>query len=264
MLSSRIITGVGMVALIISTLTWLPAWTFHLLVGVVLLLALAEWGRLLLGATRSYRRILMTLGVACGGAQIVWPLAPALPLLLATCFALAALYLYLCPTLERYPHHWAVATTGVVYLGSTLPFFSRLVVLSHGAAWIALTVAAVALCDTGAYMAGRTWGRHRMAPLVSPNKTWEGFAGGIVGCLVAAIVVRVLALPHVAWLPLFGCAAVIAIVAPIGDLIESALKRAVHVKDSGTVLPGHGGILDRIDAYVFTVPVVYYFATWVQ
>ena len=152
---------------------------------------------------------------------------------------------------------------GPVYIGFLLGHGLAIRDLSGGdgdlgRSWLLFTLLVVFACDTGAFAAGRLVGRHRMAPRISPNKTWEGAAGGLIASVGAALLVGLvfdLALPvwHQA---LIGAAASLA--AQLGDLVESALKRAAHVKDSGSIMPGHGGILDRMDSILFALPAVYY------
>ena len=152
-----------------------------------------------------------------------------------------------------------------------------------GRAWLLFTLLVVFACDTGAFVIGRLVGRHRMAPRLSPNKTWEGAAGGLAASVGAALLVGLafdLALPdwHKALIgpvsipgPSFYLSPVImpvwqqaligavaGVAAQAGDLFESALKRAANVKDSGSIMPGHGGILDRMDSILFALPAVYY------
>lgn len=113
--------------------------------------------------------------------------------------------------------------------------------------------------DTFAYYAGRAFGRHPMSPVISPKKTWEGFAGALAGSLVAALVAHAgfhRALPLAKAIPLAGMLCVAAV---LGDLAESMVKRAGGVKDSSRILPGHGGIFDRLDSLLFAAPVLYYY-----
>lgn len=119
--------------------------------------------------------------------------------------------------------------------------------------WLFLLLAIVALGDTFAFFIGRSFGKHKLAPKVSPKKTWEGSTGGFAASLVATAVWSFLRLGEVS-LPLLGVAAVTAIVAQMGDLVESVVKRAGGVKDSSHVLPGHGGFYDRLDAMMLAAP----------
>lgn len=130
--------------------------------------------------------------------------------------------------------------------------------LAPGTLYIGIAFLGIWASDTLAFFVGRQWGKHKLCPAVSPGKTVEGFAGGLISCmLLTAYLGQV-------WLGLSGGMAallglLIGLSAPFGDLAESALKRFAGVKDSGTLFPGHGGILDRFDSVLFAVPVVYYF-----
>jgi phosphatidate cytidylyltransferase len=109
------------------------------------------------------------------------------------------------------------------------------------------------IADTAAYFVGRAFGRHRLAPSISPAKTWEGAAGGLIGALAYAIICGTF-IEGLAWAPYLAAAALLAVLSIVGDLFESAAKRQAGVKDSGALLPGHGGLLDRIDSAVATLP----------
>ena len=127
-----------------------------------------------------------------------------------------------------------------------------------GRNWLLFVLAGTSACDTGAYAVGRLIGRHQMAPRISPNKTWEGAAGGFAGSVLAMLAVGRLFDLGVAMWEYAVAAVVVAIAAQAGDLVESALKRAANMKDSGSIMPGHGGLLDRIDSILFALPAVYY------
>lgn len=166
---------------------------------------------------------------------------------------------------------WALTFTGAVYIGWLLSAFILLRQLDTplhdgllaplgipaGAAWLFLVLAITWIQDSAAYFVGRALGRHKLAPILSPKKTWEGFAGGMAASILTALAaVALLGLP-IGYLAaaLIGAAAGVA--GPIGDLGESLIKRQIGVKDSGNLIPGHGGILDRMDSLLFTGPVVY-------
>jgi phosphatidate cytidylyltransferase len=128
---------------------------------------------------------------------------------------------------------------------------------AEGASWLLLVLLGTAACDTGAYFAGSAFGRRKLIPHVSPGKTWEGLAGGALGGVVAALVLSGLlgiSAGQAVALGLLVCAAAVA-----GDLCESLLKRAAGVKDSGGLIPGHGGMLDRLDSVLFVLLAVYWF-----
>jgi phosphatidate cytidylyltransferase len=157
----------------------------------------------------------------------------------------------------------------LVYIGMTLIALPTLHELSNGPSLVAFLFCVVWAGDIAALYVGRAWGRHKLAPRLSPNKTWEGALGSVAGSLLvtggllglAALLQMwnsaALSYPEDVWYWLV-LAVVVNIAAQVGDLAESALKRSAGVKDSGTLLPGHGGVLDRIDALLLAAPVLWY------
>jgi len=118
---------------------------------------------------------------------------------------------------------------------------------------VVLVIGLVSIADTAAYFAGRAWGRHKLAPAISPGKSWEGAAAGVVAGLAYAIICAAV-FREAAWVPYVVGAALLVVMSIFGDLFESAAKRQAAVKDSGSLLPGHGGVLDRIDSATATLP----------
>lgn len=168
-------------------------------------------------------------------------------------FALAALFwLLVAPAWLarglRADRRTAVAASGFVVL---LP--AALAMTSLDAGRLLAVLVLVWVADSAAYFVGRAWGRRRLAPSISPGKTWEGAAGGVAGALVYAIICRRF-FDDPAWAPYLAAAALLAVISIVGDLFESAAKRRAGVKDSGALLPGHGGILDRIDSATAVLP----------
>jgi phosphatidate cytidylyltransferase len=156
---------------------------------------------------------------------------------------------------------WGLTLAGALYVGWLAAHIVLLRGLAQGLLWVALALAITWASDIAAYSAGRAWGRRKLAPKISPHKTWEGgIAGLLAGTLIALLAVPFLHVP-VAHALALGFLATVA--GTFGDLGESLIKRQVGVKDSGTLIPGHGGILDRIDSLLFVVVVVYYYAVWV-
>lgn len=182
-------------------------------------------------------------------------LAGATVLLLAVALARRA-------PLETLPRAVSAVALAWLYCGVLLAAVVGLR-LRFGVGWVILSFVVTWANDTFAYFTGHAFGRHRMAERISPKKTWEGFAGGAVGSIVGALVTRWL-LPDLGAVLTPGMALLLgagaAVLGPLGDLAESALKRAAGVKDSGKIIPGHGGLLDRIDALLFVSPWVYVFA----
>jgi phosphatidate cytidylyltransferase len=170
--------------------------------------------------------------------------------------------------LERVPVRVSATALGWLYCGFLVGSVVALR-LRFGFGWAILAFVVTWLNDTFAYFAGRFFGKHRMLPRVSPKKTWEGFAGGMAGSVAGALLVLALKpyMPadpeELRGLTVAGCVLlglVAGVLGPVGDLAESMLKRAAGVKDSGKLIPGHGGLLDRIDALLFVGPWVYAFA----
>ena len=156
---------------------------------------------------------------------------------------------------------WALSLAGALYVGWLASHFILLRKLPGGLGWVLLAVLATWLCDSFAYIFGRVWGKHPFFPRISPKKTWEGTLGGWVGGTGTSLVMGgALGLSILESLTL-GLA--ISLAATFGDLAESMVKRQVGVKDSGSLIPGHGGILDRMDSLLFVVAVVYYLVVWV-
>ncbi len=159
--------------------------------------------------------------------------------------------------------NWAWTLAGILYLGWMLSHFIPLRGLDGGRDWVLFAVFATFAADTAAFFVGRAWGRHSLASATSPGKTWEGTMGGFLGAIAASLILAAI-LPGIS-IPYWQVAilgALIGIFALLGDLGESMLKRSAKVKDSGKLIPGHGGLLDRLDSIVFTVVVVYYYVIW--
>ncbi|HTY94916.1 MAG TPA: phosphatidate cytidylyltransferase [Steroidobacteraceae bacterium] len=146
---------------------------------------------------------------------------------------------------------------GVAYIPLLLSLVVMLRATAGGAAWIFLLCAVVFAGDTVALYAGTLWGRHKLCPAISPGKTVEGALGGLAANLIAGAAGKALFFPDVDWSTAIVFALGVGLAGQAGDLFESALKRAAGIKDSSRLLPGHGGVLDRIDALLFALPVAY-------
>jgi phosphatidate cytidylyltransferase len=153
----------------------------------------------------------------------------------------------------------AVVFFGIFYVCFLLGYLILLRGREHdGQAWIFFLFFAVWAGDTGAYYLGRRFGKHKLYPRISPNKTLEGAAGGLFCSLAASVVGKVLLFPEYSLLHIVLLGGALGVVGQIGDLSESLLKRSSGAKDSGLIFPGHGGVLDRFDSILFASPVLYY------
>jgi phosphatidate cytidylyltransferase len=160
-------------------------------------------------------------------------------------------------------HHAATGIVALVYIGWLGSFFVLLRNLPHGEEWLLLAVFSVMATDTAAFAVGKLVGRRPLAPRISPRKTVEGGVGGLLGGFAAVLLINLLPDLDVAvWkMALLGIA--LPLVATAGDLSESVIKRALDVKDFSRIVPGHGGVLDRLDSLLFGVPTVYFFVRWI-
>jgi phosphatidate cytidylyltransferase len=160
---------------------------------------------------------------------------------------------------------WALTMAGGLYIGWLSAHMIRLRALPDGLAWTALALLVTWGSDTAAYFVGNAIGRRKLWPRLSPHKTWEGVWGGTAGGLLAGAAVGYLAMQWSGAIgPVHGlCVGLLAaVVGPFGDLAISMMKRQAHVKDSGHIIPGHGGFLDRTDSLMFVVVATYYYAVW--
>jgi phosphatidate cytidylyltransferase len=265
-LFKRVAVAIVGIPVVLAAL-WYGGWVLGALVAVVAVLATTElYG---LARARGVEPFAVT-GAAASGAVVLiataYPTpaqasAPALAVLVAVALIALGGSVWL-----RWPGGEPLASVGVtllgpVYVGGTLAFAPFLRSLP-GIGFTLLPLVAVWVGDSAAYFAGRAWGKTKLFPSASPGKTVIGGVAGLIGsavaaALVAAFTLRNVAPPGVSVLAGAGIGAVLGIVAPIGDVAESVLKREAGVKDSGRLLPGHGGFLDRIDALLFAIPVTY-------
>lgn len=161
---------------------------------------------------------------------------------------------------------WAWTFAGILYVGWLLSYIVALRALDDGKSWLFLVIFATFGSDSAAFFIGRAIGKHKLTPTISPNKTWEGAIGGLLG----AIAISLLFLLHTPvqlsvylnWWQIIILGFLISLFGQQGDLVESLLKRNTGVKDSGNFFPGHGGFLDRMDSIIFAVVVVYYWGLW--
>lgn len=273
MLRTRIISTILLVPAV-AFFVWIGNPFFALLMGIVAALALNEFSNLLIKQGDRPLRIIgggATALLILYGLGLGQMLLPAAIALVVFGGLLSDLYY---EREDKYLRGWASTIAGVLYVGFPLSLAVMIRDFQNpdGLMWCILTAIGVWGCDTGAYFAGRflggkIFGERRFSPRWSPNKTWEGFLGG---CLVSGLGVFIFG---VYVMPLFGTGLAWwqglilgTLMGPIsawGDLAESMVKRRVGVKDSGDLIPGHGGMLDRIDSMLFGIVLVYFFARWV-
>ena len=163
-------------------------------------------------------------------------------------------------TLEKlalFPGSFSLTITGVVYVSLTMNFLYW-IRRDFGVLWLYLLITVIILGDTGAFLVGKSLGRHKMTPIASPNKTWEGALGGLVWAAAGGWLARTVLLPAFPLTEIIILSTVVHAGAQVADPLESLFKRAAGVKDSSNLIPGHGGILDRLDSFTLASPVFYY------
>lgn len=255
-MKARVLSAIVLVALVLAVLAWAPASGALAAIAIAIAVCAWEWSVFLRPSGRGER--LLFLACILGALALGWmssanPQVLRAMLWIAAAWWLLALVLVLRgPSVVSRPLAWIAGLLVLVPAGVAL---MRLRVEPvHGAGWTLFVLVLVWAADTGAFFAGKALGRHRLAPEVSPGKTWEGVAGGLLlAAVTAAIASRWLGPPLG---PLVLVSLVVAVVSVVGDLTESLFKRFAGVKDSGQLIPGHGGLMDRLDSVTAAAPLL--------
>jgi phosphatidate cytidylyltransferase len=263
MLLTRVITALVLLPVVLGMIFFAspPVWA-----GFALVLALAaawEWARLCRFEPIAHRAFLAFSAALGAGLVTLYFVSPRLlypGVAQALLWAAAAFWIVGVPAwflAKPQPKPWMLGLVGALTL---LPFWVALVDLHDRGRWLVLAVAVIVwIADIGAYFSGRAFGKRKLAPAISPNKSWEGVYGGLAGVLLYGLVLLAWSsggfAPTGWWAAFLAALVLLTAVSVLGDLFESWMKRNAGVKDSGTLLPGHGGVLDRIDALISTLPV---------
>jgi phosphatidate cytidylyltransferase len=267
---TRVITSVIGLTILIAIIGWGNLLIFWLLVSSAIVIGLLEYYHL---AEAHQWPVYKLPGVLLGVLLAVVPfvfsllLEENLPFAQLTEFTLTlivlALFLYALGTKRPLPEIFtalSITLFGIFYVSWLLSHLTFLFALTNGKRFVFYVLVVVWAGDTGAYYTGRFFGRHQLAPNISPKKTVEGAAGGLLASLIGSCVAKLTFLSLLSYVDCVVLGLLLGVLEQVGDLCESMLKRSVDVKDSGTLLPGHGGILDRLDGVMFAAPVLYYYA----
>ncbi len=271
MLKTRLISAAIMVPLVVAGVLYLSTDIFALALGLVMAAGLWEWSRLvpLHGMTARLAYITVVL-LLIGLLWLVQPETYIGPILIAAvAWWLWALYWVTRPQIGALASpltHSLKMAAGVLVM---VPAWVALVVLhgndNYGPVLVLIVLVMTWLADSGAYFAGKQWGRTRLAPLVSPGKTREGVYGGLLASLVFAAVAGGFYSHSYKWTLAFMLVSLLAMMfSVVGDLLESLMKRQSGIKDSGSIIPGHGGVLDRIDSVVAAAPMFLVGLRWLN
>ena len=262
----RLATAVLFIPLFYLLVRYLPAVAFFAIVLTAALLALFEFYRLCFRETP--RRVDTSIGLGATGLLLInvqWPgLAPEGLLWFLSLLAVFTFALLSDRGLRETVADSAFVLCGILYITVTFGHLLLLRALDGGVFLIFFLILVTWGGDTGAFVVGKALGRRKLAPLISPNKTVEGLFGGLLFGTAMALLARAWFLPTFTIGDCLALGVVLAGLGAVGDLVESAFKRSAGVKDSGTLIPGHGGILDRVDSLLFAAPTFYYYVTLIK
>lgn len=257
MIRKRIITAVIGIPLLIVIIWFGEPW-FTLLIAVMTGIGSLEFYKMV---TALKIQPFTYLGIIFIILLVLSPHCPypvTTPFLITSMIAISLVWMLFRSQKGQAFSNWVWTLAGVLYIGWMLSYWINLRNLAIGKELVFWAMFTTFASDTSAFFIGRTWGKRPLAPAISPGKTWEGAFGGLFSSAIASVILRLmLPLPFNYWqTALLG--GVISIFAQLGDLAESLLKRNTGSKDASKLIPGHGGMLDRLDSLIFTGPVVYY------
>ena len=260
MLRDRVLSSIVMLP-IVGVTVWAGGWWFTGLIGLIAVGTLWELCSLL--RKTDFLQPITWLGLFMVAWLVLEAGLPADPgrfqaLLIGS--ILVGLVVALLYTSPHPASDWAVTLGVAIYLGVTLRHLALLRNLADGLGWLATAALVTWITDSGAYFIGRSYGRHKLWPRVSPKKSWEGLIAGLIIGTTASALLAPLLVPSLLWQQGIVIGLLIGITGPFGDLSESLFKRQVGVKDSSNLIPGHGGLFDRIDSFIFVGPVIFWLA----
>ena len=235
---------------------------FAILLAVFAFIAMIEFYRMALPDRDKEQ----WLAAACGSALIFVPLCAggcsAIGLIAALFLAFALLFLFRIRAIADAAREMAFAMLAFLYIPFLLMHLVLLRQTPYGVQWLLVLMLIVMTNDSAAYYTGCAFGKHRLYPLVSPKKSVEGALGGLGGSIAGTLLAHFTFFPQLTLADALLTAIFIGILGQTGDLFESLLKRSFGVKDSGTIFPGHGGVLDRLDSIIFAAPAAYYYVIY--
>lgn len=264
----RVVTAIVLIPLIYLLVRYLPPLFFLFAVAFVVIIGQYEFYRFyfrvfnrftLLGLILGFL-LLVTFYRAFYGSWGGWETGEMKEVVLSLIILLALTgFLFFTSNLQEVLTGVSVVVFGILYVAWTLGHLISLRSLFNGQSFIYFILIVTYGVDTGAYYTGRLLGKHKLAPTVSPGKTIEGAIGGVIAAIGAAFLARWLFLRGLTINNTILIGIVFGVISQLGDLSESMLKRSAGVKDSGSIIPAHGGMLDRVDSLIFTIPAFYYY-----
>lgn len=261
-MKERVLAAIGALIIVLPLLFWGGIWGMFILGAAACFIATGELRNMLLPDSKHLLLPLQGIYLVCfacfsflqeGGA--------------ASILGVASVFLWIIALFGEEDNEKGMqfamrSTFGLIYVPLLLGTFVQLRALENGLAWVCLVFLITWSADTGAYFAGRFLGKNKLFPRVSPKKTIEGVVGGVVLSVIVSVWFMGKWLEDVNMIHAVILGIGLALFSVIGDLVESMIKRATGVKDSGNIMPGHGGIVDRLDSLLFTFPLTYCYVTW--
>ena len=275
MLKTRVITAIWGIPLV-GAVVWFGEPYFTIFIAICSLLAVIEFYRL----TSAMKAVPLTVFGIIWTLLLIFSRNPKLqsliephigldlllPLLITSGMVISLITLLLRKQKQGAFADWAWTFAGILYIGWLLSYIITLRGLDNGRNWVFLALFATFGSDIAAFFIGRAIGKHKLAPGISPGKTWEGAIGGLLGAVIVSLFfllpTPVQLSAYLNWWQTVIIGLLVSVFGQLGDLTESLLKRNAGVKDSGNLMPGHGGILDRMDSVLFAVIMVYYWVIW--
>jgi phosphatidate cytidylyltransferase len=248
-----------MVPPIIFLITLGPSAVLHLMVLLATFFGLREYYSLVLPHSKWIERIvgiglglILSIIISFGNTKEISPFFVLVLLILSILFMATS------QDLSFTTSKMGTTIFGILFIAFLLAYVSLIRNTTNGKLWVLFLIATVWAGDISALLSGSFFGRHKLYPKISPNKTYEGLGGAIVGSIIVALAFSLLFIPHLEIGTCILLAIGIGILGQLGDFTESMLKRSAQVKDSGTLIPGHGGMLDRLDSFLFSAPFLHY------
>lgn len=259
---TRVLTGAVLIPLLLAAVWFLPHQYFRGLLAFAAALGVHEFYRMV---SRDGVRPVAGIGILLGAVLVLGDFAgarsgPAMaPFLVFSVMTVLAARLFSRRPVESALADVALTLTGILYVALLFGFQAGIHAEFQGRQWLLFLYFVIWASDTGAYYVGTALGRHRLYEKVSPKKSIEGLLGGTAASMLAAYLCKRWLVESLGTVEALVLGAMLALVGTAGDLAESLLKRSAGVKDSGSLIPGHGGILDRMDSMLFAAPVLYYY-----
>ncbi|MBE0686489.1 MAG: phosphatidate cytidylyltransferase [Anaerolineaceae bacterium] len=267
MLLTRVKTAFVLLALGLSAI-YLSGWAYFSFITIILLLAAREYSQIYhKGGFKPNTLIILSTVLGLSLFRFFFEFKYS-DIILALSFLISmAVHTFQYEAgRDRAPIDFALTLGAIVYFGWIGSYFISIMFLPDGQWWLLLSIAVIAFADSGAYFIGSRFGKHKMAPRVSPKKSWEGYFGGVLLGILGGILTGLTFhqfIPSINLLHGLILGVVLSIVTPLGDLGESMMKRQFNLKDSSNLFPGHGGAMDRIDTWVWAVCISYYLIIWI-